>query len=153
MTNITHYGVNIEAHYSELNTIFNNIISTGYQLFGQLNDNYVDNWPTFSIRTTWVFKAPWTTAGLIPAGVNDSLIKITNVFPNPTSNVVNLKFASSSNNSKLYLIHSGGYIINKFDVSNLTDFSVNTSLLSNGNYLFVLVSNGIYSESKPLIKQ
>jgi hypothetical protein len=58
LNNITHYGVNIEAHYSELNTIFNNIISTGYQLFGQLNDPYVDNWPTFSRRTTWVFKAP-----------------------------------------------------------------------------------------------
>jgi hypothetical protein len=85
--------------------------------------------------------------------VNNSLLKITNVFPNPASNVVKLKFASSSNNSQLFLIHSGGYIINEYDVSNLTDFSVNTSLLNNGNYLFVLVSNGVYSESKSLIKQ
>jgi hypothetical protein len=90
---------------------------------------------------------------LVPAGVNNSLIKITKVFPNPASNVVNLKFASSSNNSKLYLIHSGGYIINEFDVSNLSDYIVNTALLSDGNYLFVLVSNGVYSESKSFIKQ
>jgi hypothetical protein len=85
--------------------------------------------------------------------VNNSLINIINLFPNPTSDVVNLKFASSSNNSKLYLIHSGGYIINEYDVSNLIDYSVNASLLNNGKYLFILVSNGVYSESKTMIKQ
>ena len=85
--------------------------------------------------------------------MNNSLIKITDIFPNPTSNVVNVKFGTSSNNTKLYLIHSGGYIINEFDVSNLSEFSANTSLLSNGNYFFILVANGLYSESKSLIKQ
>ena len=149
------FTANVSAHNSQLNIIINGITSQGYKIVTRDWENGVTTSVTTSstFYKTIFFAQPWTTAGLIPAGVNNSLIKITNVFPNPTSNVVNLKFASSSNNSKLYLIHSGGYIINEYDVSNLTDFSVNTSLLSNGNYLFVLVSNGIYSESKSLMKQ
>ena len=56
-TNITHYLVNVQTHYSELNTIFNNVITNGYQLFGQLCDPFVDGLIN-RMRTTWVFKAP-----------------------------------------------------------------------------------------------
>lgn len=153
---LPHYIINPAAHDSQLAVILNNISSQGFRIIPHTERMGVSNTtitPSYFELRTFFMGMPWTTAGLIPAGVNNSLIKITNVFPNPASNVVNLKFASSSNNSKLYLIHSGGYIINEFDVSNLTDFSVNTSLLSNGTYLFFLVSNGIYSESKSLIKQ
>ena len=149
---IPHMNMNLKNHNSSLNIIFNSITNLGYKMMENGPMQLGFNTPSYYTHT-WYFYHPWTTAGLIPAGVNNSLIKITNVFPNPTSNVVNLKFASSSNNSKLYLIHSGGYIINEYNVSNLTDFSVNTSLLSNGTYLFVLVSNGVYSESKSLLKQ
>lgn len=90
---------------------------------------------------------------MVPAGVNNSQIQITSIYPNPTLDIVHLKFASSLNNSKLYLVHSKGYVIKEYDVSNLSDFSCNTSLISKGEYFFILVSNGFYSESKPLIKQ
>ncbi len=157
--NIPHYLTNPSGHNSQLSLILNGIISQGYRIIEMgdhgniaVNNSLIGGNYIFNIYTIFLGK-PWTTAGLVPAGVNNSLIKIINVFPNPTSDVVNLKFSSSSNNSKLYLIHSGGYIINEYDVSNLTDFSVNTSLLNNGKYLFILVSNGVYSESKTIIKQ
>lgn len=57
-TNITHYGQNIESHYSELNVIFSNVISQGYELMGPLQDTYVDNFPALRRRASWVFRAP-----------------------------------------------------------------------------------------------
>ena len=56
-TNITHYGQDLELHYGELNAIFNNVISQGYELFGPLEVGYVDNFPSFSRRQAQVFKA------------------------------------------------------------------------------------------------
>lgn len=152
---ITNLMLNTYQHDNDFHELINPIINQGYRLFNTFftSQNNANLTPQIGEYRIFWFAQPWTTAGLIPAGVNNSLIKITNVFPNPTSNVVNLKFASSSNNSKLYLIHSRGYLINEFDVSNLVDFTVNISFLSKGNYLFVLVSNGVYSESKTLIKQ
>lgn len=159
---ITNYSIpnlflNPGQHDSQLNIILNGIISQGYNVLDgdwnypqAVNNNLVPGSP-YNIRSIFLLK-PWTTAGLVPARVNDSQIKITSIFPNPTADIVNLTFASSLNNSKLYLIHSKGYIVDEFNVSNLSEFSINVSSISNGIYFFVLISDGIYSESKTFKK-
>jgi hypothetical protein len=85
--------------------------------------------------------------------VNNSQIKILSVFPNPTIDVAHLRFASSLPNSMLYLISSEGYIICDFDISNMSEFTYYSSSLKSGSYMFIIVSDGFYSESKTMIKQ
>jgi hypothetical protein len=85
--------------------------------------------------------------------VNNSQIRILSIFPNPTVDFAQIKFASRIPNSKLYLINSQGYVINEFDISNMSEFTYNSSSLISGSYVFVIVTNGIYSESKTMIKQ
>jgi hypothetical protein len=108
--------------------------------------------PPYAINKTMYFVKPWTTAGLIPAGVNNSQIQITHIFPNPSTDIVKLKFSTTSENSKLFLVHSKGYIVCDYDVFHLSEFTFNASFLSPGIYWFFLVSDGYYSKSRPFVK-
>lgn len=155
---LPHLFLNPGQHDSQLNIILNGIISQGYNVLDgdwnypqAVNNNIVPGSP-YNIRSVFLLK-PWTTAGLIPAGVNNSQIRILSVFPNPTVDFAQIKFASRIPNSKLYLINSQGYVINEFDISNMSEFTYNSSSLISGSYVFVIVTNGIYSESKTMIKQ
>jgi hypothetical protein len=90
---------------------------------------------------------------LVPAGVNNSQFNILKVFPNPTLSSSTVKFASENKSAKLFVVSNKGFICQKIDVSNLTEYSLDISKLSSGSYNLILVSDGYYSEAYTLIKQ
>lgn len=148
------FTANVPEHNNQLNIIINGITSQGYKMVTREWENGTTSSSSSSstFYKTIFFAQPWTTAGLIPAGVNNSQIQILAIYPNPTADIANVKFASNLQNSKLFLINSAGYIIDDFDISNLTEFSFNTSSLISGSYMLIIVSNGFYSEYKTIIK-
>lgn len=152
---ISNLMLNTSGHDNEIHGILNPIISQGYKLVNEYmtSQNNANLIPQIAEYHIYWFAQPWTTAGLIPAGVNNSQIQILGIYPNPTADVVNVKFATCLQNSKLFLINSKGYIIDDFDISDLTEFPFNTSSLISGTYELILVSDGYYSESKTLLKQ
>lgn len=84
--------------------------------------------------------------------MNNPKLKVLKVFPNPSSDKVTLLFDTSLDNTTLFLIHQQGYIINEFDVSNKKELDCDVSNLAQGQYQFVLVSKGYYSEMISFIK-
>ncbi len=83
--------------------------------------------------------------------MNNSQLQILNVYPNPTIGLTTVQIKSKLKDTKLYLINALGYIINEFDVSNLTEFSFNLEHYPVGTYQLVLVQGGFFSSLKSLI--
>ncbi len=94
----------------------------------------------------------WTSAGLEPAGANNSPLKILKVYPNPTKDNIHLLFGAPLENSKLFIVSANGYIVKEYDVSYMKEYVCKTDYLSKGVYQFVLVSNGFYSEMISFVK-
>ena len=83
--------------------------------------------------------------------MNNPKLKILKVFPNPSTDKVTIVLDSPLDHTVLYLVHQG-YIVNEFDVSNKKELDCDVSNLAQGQYQFVLVSKGYYSEMISFIK-
>ncbi len=64
-----------------------------------------------------------------------------------------IKFASQLQFATLFIINSKGYIIEEIFVSQMSELVYDVSLLDSGSYELIVVSNGIYSEAKTMIKE
>lgn len=155
--NIPNYIGNTAAHDSQFNQILNGILSQGYKIIethseGTAVNNQLLSGNYIFVLKTYYLGQPWTTAGLLPAGVNNSQCSILNVYPNPTFSSSTVKFESKNKKATLYIVNSGGFICQEIDVSNVDEYTIDTSKLKSGTYNLILVADNYYSEAYKMVK-
>ena len=75
------------------------------------------------------------------------------LYPNPTTNVLNIKLGTSNNLPDNYTIYNMlGQVVRQKSVVTLNDLTVNTSSLSKGMY-FIKIATDSASMSLPFVKK
>lgn len=73
------------------------------------------------------------------------------LFPNPTTDVLNIHFTNTVSNAKIFIYDTTGKIIYSNEIENTNTNQIDISTLSNGIY-FVKIVTGEKSETKKIIK-
>ena len=151
---LPHYIINPSAHDSQLSVILNNISSQGFRIIPHTERMGVSNTtinPSYFELRTFYMGMPWTSAGLEPAGANNSQFKTIEVFPNPCDEFVNIKLSEKMTKACLVIISAEGYIILKSELNNNDIKSLDVSKLTPGTYFIRLVNDKFYSEAVKFI--
>ena len=151
---ITHAQIALASHFSELNVIFNDILNQGYEYYGLLEppvEGYV-NTTTSVTRQTWVFKVPWTDAGLVPAGVNNSSFSIEKIYPNPSDKELNIVLGSDAITGKVVVINMDGFIMHESAVNQEKEIKMDVSKLNPGKYVLRLVDYKFFTDEVPFVR-
>lgn len=149
---IPHLNVSLKSHNSALNIIFNNVTEQGYKMVENGPMQLGFNSPAYYTHT-WYFCQPWTSAGLEPAGANNSPFQILKVFPNPCKNLVNVSFLGNTDHTTLVVINTAGYILDKMQLNGSDCISIDFTKYPRSTYFVRLFSARFYSEAIKVVKE
>jgi Secretion system C-terminal sorting domain len=82
----------------------------------------------------------------VPAGANNSQFKIVDVFPNPSDRFVNVKLSKKIAKACLVITSAEGYIIQKKEVIDQDNLTLDVSKYTPGVYFVRLVDDKFYTE-------
>ena len=149
---IPHIHLNLKNHNTSLNIIFNNITQLGYKMVENGPMQLGFNTPAYYTHT-WYFCQPWTSAGLEPAGANNSQLKIIEVFPNPCDQFMNIKLSQKMKKASLVIINAEGYIMQKSEIYDDEIITLNVSKYTPGIYFVRLVDDRFYTDAVKVVIQ
>ncbi len=150
ITNTSQFG-------SDVNSIFNNIYSLGYQLVPvQITSNSsVVNGCNVGV-SNYLFGKNWTLTSQELDSANSTQLNIINVFPNPTNGYVKIKFDYKQFHKPTNVIvydANGIVLINELISLSSDILDLDIARLADGEYFVVLMNNKEFCEAKKLIKR
>lgn len=86
-------------------------------------------------------------------GINNESINSFVMYPNPTSNILNIEFADWMNNSTISVIDISGRIALQTELSNNQNIQLDVSHLNSGMYSVIISKNNEYVSAKKLVIQ
>ena len=104
-------------------------------------DGNTDNPRTVTVSSDTTFTATFATCESLDIDEVKSASAPSNVFPNPTNNILNVQLEEFVSNGTLTLFDMNGKVVLSQSVSG-TSAQINLSALSAGNYVLRLVENG-----------
>ena len=155
---IPHFVQDVEGHDSELIVIINNIISLGYEIkeAGGWNYPMIGTQPGSNLENGYIrtmfLGVPWTGAGLVPAGVNNSSFSIDKVYPNPSDKELNIVLGSDAIKGKVVVINMKGFIMLESSVNQEKEIKMDISQLKPGKYVLRLVDDKFYTDEVPFVR-
>jgi hypothetical protein len=100
---------------------------------------------------TWYFYQPWTSAGLQPAGANNSQFKIFEIFPNPSDRFITIKFLDQLSNARVIILSTDGYIVHQEEVNQTDSLLIDVSKFNRATYYVRLVNDKLYSNPLKIV--
>jgi aminopeptidase N len=128
--------------------------STTMRFFQSDSANYHKIYFPFPVSSIEMDPNNWNLDGPanIAAGIHYKELNTFTIFPNPSSNIINLQFADENPNEKEIQVHSisGALLYSEIVYSNMQQLDV--SSLSKGIYIIKVVDENGYSSSKKFVK-